>query len=87
MERERRDENQVNARASHSASQHLLPDLHFPHCLLFCKSEQHMSASPVYYCLLRWLVKSKLAHLTFYFFHLTRPQQSLSIPDLEDSFT
>jgi hypothetical protein len=35
MERERRDENHVNASASHSASQHLLPDLHFPHCLLF----------------------------------------------------
>jgi hypothetical protein len=28
MERERRDENHVNARASHSASQHFLPDLH-----------------------------------------------------------
>jgi hypothetical protein len=35
MERERRDENHVNARASHSDSQHFLPDLHFPHCLLF----------------------------------------------------
>jgi hypothetical protein len=35
MERERRDENHVNARASHSASQHILPDLHFRHCLLF----------------------------------------------------
>jgi hypothetical protein len=35
MERERWDENHVNARASHSASQHFLPDLHFPHCLLF----------------------------------------------------
>jgi hypothetical protein len=34
MERERRDENHLNARASHSASQHLLPDLHFRHCLL-----------------------------------------------------
>jgi hypothetical protein len=35
MERERRDENHVNARATRSASQHLLPDLHFPHRLLF----------------------------------------------------
>jgi hypothetical protein len=35
MESERRDENHVNARASHSASQHLLPDLHFPKSLLF----------------------------------------------------
>jgi hypothetical protein len=35
MEPERRDENHVNARASHSASQHFLPDPHFSHCLLF----------------------------------------------------
>jgi hypothetical protein len=35
MERERRDKNHVKARLSHSASQHLLPDLHFCHCLLF----------------------------------------------------
>jgi hypothetical protein len=35
VERERRDENHVNARTPHSASQYLLPDLHFPHCLLF----------------------------------------------------
>jgi hypothetical protein len=62
MERERQDENHVNARAS--------------------QSEQHVSASPVYYCLLRWLVKSKLAHLTFSFFNLARPQKSLPIPDL-----
>jgi hypothetical protein len=80
MERERRDENHVNARASHSASQHLLPGLHFPHFV--SQSEQHVSASPVYYCLLRWLVKSKLAHLTFYFFNLARPQKSLPIPAL-----
>jgi hypothetical protein len=38
MERERQDENHVHARASHSASQHFLPDLHFPHCLLFRNS-------------------------------------------------
>jgi hypothetical protein len=50
MERERRDENHVNASASHSASQHLPPDLHLRHCLLFVsQSEQHVSASP---CLL-----------------------------------
>jgi hypothetical protein len=39
-----------------------------------------VSASPVYYCLLRWLVKSKLAHLTFYFFHLARPQKKFAHP-------
>jgi hypothetical protein len=48
MERERRDENHMNARASHSASQNLL---------IVSQSERHVSASPVYCCLLRWLVK------------------------------
>jgi hypothetical protein len=54
MERERRDENHVNARASHSASQHLLPDLHFPHCLLF--------RNPSSTCLrLRFITVTKMA--------------------------
>jgi hypothetical protein len=44
-----------------------------PSLFIVSQSEQHVSASSVYYCLLRWLVKSKLAHLTFYFFHLPIP--------------
>jgi hypothetical protein len=48
MEHERRDENHVNARASHSASQHLLPGLHFPHYLLF--------RNPSSTCLRLWFI-------------------------------
>jgi hypothetical protein len=83
MERERRDENHVNARESHLASQHLTAWPSLPSLFIVSQSEQHVSASPVYYCLLRWLVRSKLAHLTFYFFHLARPQKSLPIPVLD----
>jgi hypothetical protein len=67
MERERRDENHVNARASHSAT--AWPSL--PSLFIVSQSEQHVSASPVYYCLLRWLVKSVKLLDTQSQFHLS----------------